>query len=202
MIEAGYHDVPPGHIAAVVTYLEMRHPPSLHAPCPKGITVRKLAQPSVGEYRTVFRAVGEPWLWFSRMIIPEPQLTSIIHHAEVDVFFLEYDRQPQGLLEMDRRHLPDIELTFFGLAPAMIGKGAGRFLIEYAIQHAFSFAPARFWLHTCTLDSPQALGFYRKVGFTPYKRAVEVAPDPRLTGKVPRTAAPQIPIIEGCPPRS
>lgn len=196
MIEAGYHDVPPGHIAAVVTYLEMRHPPPLLSPCPEGITIRKLHQPSAAEYRTVFRAVGEPWLWFSRLIIPETQLTAILHHPDVDVFFLDSDAEPQGLLEIDRRKFPDIELTFFGLAPTMIGKGAGRYLIEYAIRHAFSFGPQRFWLHTCTLDSPQALGFYRKAGFTAYKRAVEIAPDPRLTGRLPRTTAPQIPIIE------
>ncbi len=196
MIEAGYHEVPPGHIAAVVTYLEMRHPPLLQSPCPEGIAIRKLHRPSAAEYRTVFRAVGEPWLWFSRLIIPETQLTAILHHPDVDVFFLDSGAEPQGLLEIDRRKFPDIELTFFGLAPAMIGKGAGRYFIEYAIRHAFSFAPQRFWLHTCTLDSPQALGFYRKAGFTAYKRAVEIAPDPRLTGRLPRTAAPQIPIIE------
>jgi len=196
MIEAGYHDVPPGHIAAVVTYLEMREAPLLRARRPEGVTVRKLEQPTVGEYRTVFHNVGEPWLWFSRMVIPETQLTAIIHHPGVDVMFLDYNGEPQGLLEIDRRHFPDIELTFFGLAPPMIGQGAGIFLIEYAIRHAFSFRPQRFWLHTCTLDSPQALPFYRKVGFIPYKRAIEIAPDPRLSGRLPRTAAPQVPIIE------
>ena len=196
MLQAGYHEVPAGHIAAVVTYLEMKEAPRLQALRPEGVSVRKMEQPAVGEYRTVFRAVGEPWLWFSRMILPETQLTAIIHHPEVDVFFLESGGRPQGLLEIDRRHFPEIELTFFGLAPEMIGKGAGRYLIEYGIKHAFSFRPKRFWLHTCTLDSPQALGFYMKVGFVPYKRAVEIAPDPRLTGRLPRTAAPQIPIIE------
>ena len=30
----------------------------------------------------------------------------------------------------------------------------------------------------------------------PYKRAVEVSEDPRLTGELPREAAPQIPIIQ------
>ena len=196
MIESGYHDVPQGHIAAVVTYLEMHQPPPLAASAPPHVTVRQLHRPSVAEYRSLFRSVGEPWLWFSRMIIPETKLTDIIHNSEVDIFFLEENGHPQGLLELDRRQFPDIELTFFGLAPTMIGKGAGRFFIEFGIRHAFAFQPQRFWLHTCTLDSPQALGFYRKVGFVAYKRAVEIAPDPRLTGRMPRTSAPQIPIIE------
>jgi hypothetical protein len=34
-----------------------------------------------------------------------------------------------------------------------------------------------------------------KCGFRPYKRAIEVADDPRLRGILPEDAAPQIPII-------
>ena len=56
-------------------------------------------------------------------------------------------------------------------------------------------ATVRVWLHTCNLDSPAALGFYIKCGFRPYKRAIEVADDPRLRGILPEDAAPQIPII-------
>ena len=53
----------------------------------------------------------------------------------------------------------------------------------------------RSWLHTCTLDHPQALTFYQRSGFTPYRREVEVADDPRLIGKAPRHAAAHVPII-------
>jgi hypothetical protein len=57
--------------------------------------------------------------------------------------------------------------------------------------------PPRFWLHTCTFDHPAAVGFYSRYGFKPYMRAIEVSADPRLTGLLPRSAAPQIPLIEG-----
>jgi GNAT superfamily N-acetyltransferase len=81
------------------------------------------------------------------------------------------------------------------LTQEWIGKGAGRFLIQHAIREAFRLQPQRLFLHTCTLDHPGALTFYRKAGFRPYKRAIEVAPDPRLNGIVPGSAAPQIPIL-------
>jgi len=54
---------------------------------------------------------------------------------------------------------------------------------------------ARVWLHTCTLDGPAALSFYMKCGFRPYKRAIEVANDPRIRGMLSEDAAPQVPII-------
>jgi hypothetical protein len=51
-------------------------------------------------------------------------------------------------------------------------------------------------VHTCTLDHPSALGFYRAQGFTPFARAIETFDDPRLTGILPREAATQIPLLE------
>ncbi|MFL5217644.1 MAG: GNAT family N-acetyltransferase, partial [Microvirga sp.] len=54
---------------------------------------------------------------------------------------------------------------------------------------------ARLWVHTCSLDHPRAVAFYLGAGFRPYKRAIEVADDPRLTGDLPRDAEPQVPLI-------
>jgi hypothetical protein len=68
------------------------------------------------------------------------------------------------------------------------------------MNHAQSIAWAapieRFWLHTCTLDHPGAIAFYRRSGFAPYKLGVEIADDPRLTGALPRDAFPDVPVRE------
>lgn len=195
-ISDGYHDVPAGRIAAVVTYLEMREPPSLlDARLPPGLEVVRMVQPSADWYREVFRAIGESWLWFSRSLMTDSRLEEIIHDARVEIYSLQQGGIAKGLLELDLRDPPDIELSFFGLTADWIGKGAGRFLIQHGIRQAFRHHPQRFFLHTCTLDHPGALAFYRKAGFRPYKRAIEIAPDPRLSGDVPRGAAPQIPIL-------
>ena len=54
----------------------------------------------------------------------------------------------------------------------------------------------RVWVHTCTLDHPSALGFYRAQGFTAIARTVETFADPRITGLLPVDAAPQIPLLD------
>jgi GNAT superfamily N-acetyltransferase len=90
----------------------------------------------------------------------------------------------------------DIEISYFGLTPDLVGQGAGRYLMEHALAAAWASHPHRVWVHTCTLDHPRALSFYLKAGFAPYKRAIEIADDPRLTGDVPRTAAQHIPLIQ------
>ena len=78
----------------------------------------------------------------------------------------------------------------------LAGKGYGRWLMAMALQTGWAEPGIeRMWVHTCTLDGPGALNFYVKSGFTPYQRQVETFPDPRLSGLIPREAAPQIPLI-------
>ena len=191
----GYTELPPGKLAAVVTYLEMRSPPQLPVRAQSEFSIREVSHPDLDWYRDLFRAIGEPWLWFSRLRLSDDELRAILHHPAVDVFALSYAGTDEGLLELDRRNFPDIELAFFGVTPALIGKGAGRALMDYGLSKAWAHNPARVHLHTCTNDHPGALGFYCKAGFVPYKRGIEIADDPRVTEEIPRSAAPHVPIL-------
>lgn len=159
------------------------------------MSIRRVAQPSLDEYRALYRLAGEPWLWFSRLRMSDADLAAAIHHPAVDVFFLEQAGQPQELLELDRREFPEIELAYFGLAPSLIGQGAGRYLMAHAIAEAWRRQPSRFWVHTCTLDHPRAVEFYLKSGFQAYQRRVEIADDPRLAGQAALAALPSHPVI-------
>jgi GNAT superfamily N-acetyltransferase len=191
----GYHDVPAGKLANVVTYLEMRAPVAYSRIEASEFEISHVQNPDLDWYRSLFRSIGEPWLWFSRLRLTDKELQAILDDAAVDVFALAYQGVDQGLLEFDRRKLPDVEVAFFGVTPALIGRGAGRALLAHGLDAEWKHHPQRIWLHTCTADHPGALSFYRKFGFEPYKRAVEIADDPRLTGDIPRTAAPHVPII-------
>ena len=79
--------------------------------------------------------------------------------------------------------------------PEATGTGAARFLMEAALDKALTGDARRVWLHTCTFDHPAALRFYQARGFRPYKFAIEVSDDPRLTGHLPETAGPHVPVI-------
>jgi GNAT superfamily N-acetyltransferase len=192
----GYHDVPPGKIAAVVTHLQMFQKPPLRpqAPDPPW-TLRRLTRPSVGEYRALYRQVGEPWIWFSRLVMAEDQLQAAIHDPAVEVYRLEAPGGEAGILELDFRQPGECELTFFGVTRSLIGGGAARWLMNRAIERAWSQPIGRFWVHTCTLDDPRAPAFYMRSGFRPFRRQVEIADDPRLLGLAPMDAAPHAPVI-------
>jgi hypothetical protein len=66
--------------------------------------------------------------------------------------------------------------------------------MDEAIRRAFERPIKRFTVHTCSMDHPRAVSFYIKSGFRPYRQGIEIVDDPRLTGFVPLTAAPQVPI--------
>ena len=193
-----FTQVAPGQISAVVTHLEMRTKLPLRREHAKQgeYALRRQTAPELGWYRELYRRVGQDWLWFSRLAMDDATLTVITHDAAVEVHALRHRGRDEGILEVDFRRSPDVEIAFLGVVPSLLGKGAGRYLMNRALEIAWGRTPKRVTIHTCTLDHPRALEFYRKTGFVPYSRSVEIADDPRLHGILPRTAAPHVPIIE------
>ncbi len=194
-LKDGYAEVPQGRLAAVVTYLEMTSPPALPPSRVAEASIRRVESPDLDWYRQLYRAVGEPWLWFGRLRMADDDLAALIRHPAIEVYALSVAGSDQGLAELDRRVLPEIEIAYFGITQDAIGHGLGSLLMRHVLEQAWSHKPRRVHLHTCTLDHPAALQFYLKWGFQAWKRAVEVAPDPRLTGDSAPGAAPQIPLI-------
>ena len=192
----GLYDVPAGKVVSVVTHLEMRERPPPRDPPPNDdLGLRKVDAPPLGWYRKLFERVGGDWMWFSRLVMADADLAAIIHDPAVDVFVLSSKGVDHGLLELDRREAPDVELAFFGLSADLVGRGAGRWLMERALEIAFAEPLERLHLHTCTLDHPSALAFYQRSGFVPYARSIEIADDPRLRGTLPAAAAAHYPPI-------
>lgn len=194
-MENGLHDVAPGKVAMIVTHLEMRTPVSRNAGCPEGVQFKRIT-PGVEDYRVLFRRVGQDWLWFGRLVMEDEALRRILRDPLVDIFTLMKDGEPHALLELDFRQPGECELAYFGLSSALIGKGAGAYLMDRAVNHAFERDITRFHVHTCTIDSQQALPFYIRSGFDVTRQQVEIADDPRIAGYLPKTAAPHVPLIE------
>ncbi|MEM6372435.1 MAG: GNAT family N-acetyltransferase [Pseudomonadota bacterium] len=195
MLTDGFHDIPPGKVAMVVTYLEMRTPRSRGVPLPDGLTFEEM-HPDVASYRTLYRRVGDDWLWYGRNLLPDTDLAAILDDPGTRYFTFMKDGVPEALLELDFRQAGECELAYFGLTAGLIGTGAGAYLMDRAIEHAFAAPITHFHVHTCTIDSQQALGFYQRSGFIPVMQKIEVAEDPRIDHGYDRALAPHVPIID------
>ena len=194
-LAVGYHALPPGHLANVVTCLEMTEKPHLRAVPAGGFSLQDMGG-DTARFKRLFEAVGRDIMWFSRLIMAEDKLAAIIGDAAVECYAMMDGADDIGLLELDFREAGQCELSFFGLVPGAIGKGAGRWLMNEALRRAWAKPISRLWVHTCSFDHPAALGFYQRSGFRPYQVMVEVHPDPRLTGHMPKDASPAAPLIE------
>ena len=188
--------VPPDQVATVVTTLEMRERPRPRAMPNNTLTLVEWPRPAPARYRALFRRVGAPWLWYSRLAMDDARLTGIIHDPGIAIWAaVDRSGAEVGMLELDFRRAGDCELSYFALVPEWTGQGHGRWLMAQALLRAWRPDVKRVWVHTCTLDHPSALGFYRAQGFAAIARTVEMFPDPRVLGLLPVDAAPHVPLF-------
>lgn len=191
-------DVPPDQLATVVTTLEMRDRPPLRPLPASPLRLVAWRTPEPARYRLLFERIGGPWLWYSRLAMDDDALTRIIHdpavviHAAVDRAGIEV-----GMVELDFRAAGVCELSYFGLVPELAGQGHGRWMMAEALARAWRPGIAKLWVHTCTLDHPSALNFYRAQGFVAVKRTLETFPDPRALGLLPESAGAHVPYLAG-----
>ena len=190
-----YDPIKDGDLVAVVTFLDMREPPAGQVPV-SSLSLRRVPEPDVDEYRQLFRRIGKHWLWFSRLLMTDEQLAGIIQDEGVELYLVIDELGTEiGMVELDFREPGECELAYIGLLPELAGLGHGRWLLGETLRLAWREGVRRVHVHTCTLDHPAALSAYRRAGFKPFKRAIERFPDPRLLGVLPKDSAPQIPLL-------
>ena len=161
------------HVSTETTYLEMRAPNMPPRPTPSAATrLEQVSEPEIDFYRFLYDSVGNNYHWVDRRLLSDEQLGAILNDDRVDLWVLYVEDQPAGFGELDRRVGNEIEVAYFGLFPAFIGRGLGKYLLISVLEQAWKFQPSRVWLHTCDLDHPAALNNYLTAGFSVYDRQV------------------------------
>lgn len=186
-------ELPPGHVGAVVTYLEMTERPKPRPLPSSPLRMKPWPDVTPAEYRTLFERVGGRWLWFSRLRMDDETLKANISelHAVIDRAGVEV-----GMVELDFAAPGECLIRFLGLVPELAGRSHGEWLFAQTLMLAWRKGVERVHVNTCSLDHPAALPSYLKAGFTAYRRAFESFPDPRLLGLLAPDVAPQVPLIE------
>jgi GNAT superfamily N-acetyltransferase len=172
-----------------VTYLEMfERPPVRLLPAPLGkLALMRAEACSVPFYRYLYNTVGEKWVWFTRREWSDTALAAEIQKPTTEIFVLYVGGVPAGYFELNAAEPRQTELCYFGLMPDFIGRRLGPFLLNAAIEQAWSRPIERFWVHTCTFDHPRALPLYQRAGFVVYARRQVSFDDPRESGILPRS---------------
>ncbi len=118
------------------------------------------------EYLALYTLVGERWHWRDRLAWRADELEAHLAQPGVEIWSADARGETAGFFELHRRPDDEVELSYFGLAPAFIGRGIGGWLLTRAAERAFAMGGRRVVLNTCTLDGPHALPNYLARGFT------------------------------------
>ena len=173
----------------VITYLEMlERPAGKRVPAPlEKLALMRAEGCTVSFYRYMYDTVGRPWLWFERRLVDDAALAALIAKPATEIFVLYVHGVPAGFFELDTAAARETKLCYFGLTPDFIGRRLGPYLLQAAIDQAWSRPLDRFWLHTSTFDHPKALATYQRAGFVVCARRRVSFDDPRDSGILPKT---------------
>lgn len=127
------------------------------APCP------------VPLYRRLYRDVGGDYFWHDRLEWTDGELAAYLARPDVAVWEALVRGASAGYFELRRHDDGSVEIAYFGLIVAFVGRGLGGLMLTRAAEEAWAFGAHRVWLHTCTLDSPHALPNYKARGFVEFK---------------------------------
>jgi GNAT superfamily N-acetyltransferase len=137
---------------------------------PDGHAVRREMRPEPGFYRMLYTDVGRDHTWTDRAGWTDEQWRLWGLKPQIQLWVLWAFSDPAGFFELRREDDDEtVEIAYFGLRPAYVGKGLAGRLMGHAVAQARAFGATRIWLHTCTKDHPRALPFYQSRGFRIFK---------------------------------
>jgi GNAT superfamily N-acetyltransferase len=150
-----------------VTYLELREAPA-RAASRSGPERLCLEEMTGADYLDLYRRVGEPLRWDTRLKMPGGELESLLAGGSLHIYVLRAG-------EVDGGSRPGPALKHFGLVPEAQGRGLGPWLLSTALCGEWAAGAKRIWLHTDTWDHPAALPVYRRAGFKVYDARYQAA---------------------------
>ena len=135
----------------------------------EGLVLKK-RDDATGDFNArMYQSVGKDWHWRDRLDWETNQWNEYVSQEGQSTWTIEYEHETIGYCEL-RIEDGSVEIAYFGLLPAMIGKGLGGASLSLILEEAWKIQGLkRVWLHTCTEDHPHALANYQKRGFCLFK---------------------------------
>lgn len=167
-----------------VTWLEMSERPErprARPPLLRGLSLLRAEAPPTHFFRYLYDVVGRDHHWTDLHDAPEEDLAAFLQDEAVRLFVAYSAGWPAGFIMLDFRDPRVCDISYFGLAPEMIGRGLGDWLLGEGVHMAWAEPIDRLTVNTCSLDHPRALPTYQKWGFRPVRRE-ERERDARIGG--------------------
>ena len=127
-------------------------------------------KPTVDFCKFLYKEVGRDFFWRDRLKWSDQNWLNYISNDFFKLYTLKQNNELAGYYELlyDPK-IPSMEIPYFGIFKEFFGKGIGGYLLTEAILTSFNHKINKVWVHTCTLDHPNALKNYLARGMTVFK---------------------------------
>ena len=131
----------------------------------------KKIQPDFQLNKFFYKQVGKKHRWIDRLSWSDGKWMNYISNKNLETYIISESDELAGFFELlYNPELKETEISYFGLLEEYIGKGIGGYALSVAIKKSFEKNIRRVWLHTCTLDHPNALKNYIARGMTVFRK--------------------------------
>ena len=117
-----------------------------------------------------YKQIGKRHQWVDRLIWQDKDWLKYISDENLRTYIFKIENDLVGYFELIFNN-NDCEIAYFGILEEFIGKGYGGFLLSEALKIGFKRAN-RIWVHTCSLDHPNAIENYKSRGMKIFKTEI------------------------------
>ena len=127
-------------------------------------------KPTIDLCRFLYREVGRDFFWRDRLKWSDQDWLDYINSNFFKFYILKHNNKLAGYYELlYEPKTNSMEISYFGIFKEFYGKKIGGYLLTEALSTSFKQKITKVWVHTCTLDHPNALKNYLARGMKIFK---------------------------------
>jgi len=127
-------------------------------------------KPTIDFCKFLYKEVGRDFFWRDRLKWNDQNWLDYISKDFFKLYILKQNNKLVGYYELlYEPKSSSMEIPYFGIFKEFYGRGIGGYLLTDAILTSFNQKINKVWVHTCTLDHPNALKNYLARGMKIFK---------------------------------
>jgi ribosomal protein S18 acetylase RimI-like enzyme len=127
-------------------------------------------KPTIDFCKFFYKEVGRDFFWRDRLKWTDQDWLDYVNNDFFKLYILKHNNKLAGYYELlyDPK-TTSMEIPYFGIFKEFYGKKIGGYLLTDALSTSFKQKITKVWVHTCTLDHPNALKNYLARGMKIFK---------------------------------
>ena len=133
-------------------------------------TLKEVGKDNFNLNKFFYKQIGKNHQWIDRLVWQDKNWMEYVSNKNLKTFIFKKNEDLVGYFELifDNN---ECEIAYFGILEEFIGRGYGGFLLTEALKIGFKEAN-RIWVHTCSLDHPNAIENYKSRGMKIFKTEI------------------------------